>query len=582
MKKRLIVACCVLVFVLSACAGTSGSSSQSSSMTEDASLDTGSQDIGNGRTVEKSANNTSTPETKEVSIDGVWKLDHIEGVTDQALYDQLIESDADICYVISNEYLYPFIENRGIAKYSNLELEETNSQESPVDIGYCNKYKINTVDGVETAFFSEDSWITSVKQKSGETANFVYKKLSLTRSGELYRDEENKALFSGSTKEFSIDGVSFRVPSTWEEFENTTDSQKIFYPTGDSSEYIVDFEVANNQAISSGSKEDMIGAAKVYFADDSLYTDVTEPEITSFKGYYCVEANAKSVRGYICKVRVLKISAEHAVIFGVLRREGIKELVQDEEALIYSIKDLLSVEGNTDARQHQSLQTCNQDSQKDFEISFTGADVSEGNGGMQLVKKHKDSQNGKFDVNLYYGRSESVDPINIRFDFMTNGIKTSGSPHSIGLGEEIHGETIGITNENAGIWVIRVVNNDSEEVLAEKIIETSLENGKSDDAGDSTFTNAYGTPTTKCAHPGCNNTIAPSGDTNCCTVHSNRCADCGKYIDEDAMYCMDCLNKAANPNIGAGGYEMPNESDKSFSDYVKRVDPDLYNDIFSE
>lgn len=109
-------------------------------MTEDASLDTGSQDIGNGRTVEKSANNTSTPETKEVSIDGVWKLDHIEGVTDQALYDQLIESDADICYVISNEYLYPFIENRGIAKYANLELEETNSQESPVDIGYCNKY----------------------------------------------------------------------------------------------------------------------------------------------------------------------------------------------------------------------------------------------------------------------------------------------------------------------------------------------------------------------------------------------------------------------------------------------------------
>ena len=59
------------------------------------------------------------------------------------------------------------------------------------------------------------------------------------------------------------------------------------------------------------------------------------------------------------------------------------------------------------------------------------------------------------------------------------------------------------------------------------------------------FTNAYGTPTTKCAHYGCNNYIASSGDTNCCTVHSNKCADCGKYIDEDAMYCMSCLNKAA-------------------------------------
>ncbi len=34
-------------------------------------------------------------------------------------------------------------------------------------------------------------------------------------------------------------------------------------------------------------------------------------------------------------------------------------------------------------------------------------------------------------------------------------------------------------------------------------------------------------------------------------------------------------------NIGAGGYEMPNQNDKSFSDYVKRVDPDLYDELFS-
>lgn len=59
-----------------------------------------------------------------------------------------------------------------------------------------------------------------------------------------------------------------------------------------------------------------------------------------------------------------------------------------------------------------------------------------------------------------------------------------------------------------------------------------------------TFTNKYGTPTTKCAHAGCNNYIASSGDTNCCTTHSNRCGKCGKYIDEDAMYCMDCLKAA--------------------------------------
>ena len=64
-----------------------------------------------------------------------------------------------------------------------------------------------------------------------------------------------------------------------------------------------------------------------------------------------------------------------------------------------------------------------------------------------------------------------------------------------------------------------------------------------DDSSSSTsFTNKYGTPTTLCAHTGCNNYIASSGDTNCCTVHSNRCLNCNKYIDEDAVYCMSCLS----------------------------------------
>jgi len=72
---------------------------------------------------------------------------------------------------------------------------------------------------------------------------------------------------------------------------------------------------------------------------------------------------------------------------------------------------------------------------------------------------------------------------------------------------------------------------------------------KATQSSTSSFTNKYGTPTTKCAHPGCNNYIASSGDTNCCTKHSNRCLECNKYIDEDAMYCIDCL-AAALDKIG--------------------------------
>ncbi len=58
------------------------------------------------------------------------------------------------------------------------------------------------------------------------------------------------------------------------------------------------------------------------------------------------------------------------------------------------------------------------------------------------------------------------------------------------------------------------------------------------------FTNLYGTPDTECVYPNCNNTIAFSGDTNCCIIHSNKCLNCEKYIYGDALFCMDCLEKA--------------------------------------
>lgn len=132
--------------------------------------------------------------------------------------------------------------------------------------------------------------------------------------------------------------------------------------------------------------------------------------------------------------------------------------------------------------------------------------------------------------------------------------------------------------------------------------QTTKASSSTSSKSTASFTNQYGTSTTKCAHSGCDNYIASSGDTNCCTVHSNRCLECSKYIDGDAMYCMDCLTKAATKNsssksstsssskssssgnstsgtTGAGGYEMPNENDKSFSDYVKRVAPDLYDEM---
>lgn len=72
------------------------------------------------------------------------------------------------------------------------------------------------------------------------------------------------------------------------------------------------------------------------------------------------------------------------------------------------------------------------------------------------------------------------------------------------------------------------------------VVDAEAEQGEA----EMPFTNKYGTRNTICAHAGCNNQIASSGDTNCCTTHSNRCGNCGCYIDGDAMYCMTCLKYA--------------------------------------
>lgn len=41
-------------------------------------------------------------------------------------------------------------------------------------------------------------------------------------------------------------------------------------------------------------------------------------------------------------------------------------------------------------------------------------------------------------------------------------------------------------------------------------------------------------------------------------------------------------SSSTSSNKGAGGYDMPNSNDKTFLDYMKRVDPDLYNSLIGD
>lgn len=48
----------------------------------------------------------------------------------------------------------------------------------------------------------------------------------------------------------------------------------------------------------------------------------------------------------------------------------------------------------------------------------------------------------------------------------------------------------------------------------------------------------------KCLHEGCTNMAAITGDSFYCETHSNKCMGCGNYIDEDAMFCLNCIVEA--------------------------------------
>ena len=113
-----------------------------------------------------------------------------------------------------------------------------------------------------------------------------------------------------------------------------------------------------------------------------------------------------------------------------------------------------------------------------------------------------------------------------------------------------------------------VIDLNSKKVMKEKEESVDTNEGKGDNE-DVTFTNKYGTHTTRCAHSGCNEYIAPSGDTNCCIKHSNKCADCGKYIDEDAMYCMDCLQKEASSNSSGSSSDPTYQKGSEWEKYDK-------------
>lgn len=48
----------------------------------------------------------------------------------------------------------------------------------------------------------------------------------------------------------------------------------------------------------------------------------------------------------------------------------------------------------------------------------------------------------------------------------------------------------------------------------------------------------------KCLHEKCTNMAAITGYSHYCKMHSNQCMECGNYIDEAAVFCLNCIFEA--------------------------------------
>lgn len=480
MRRKLFLVFFVgLALMLGACGNNSGitENNQNSSKTGSSEKSTtANSDEHTGMLSETEDVSDSNHTGKELILDGLWKLDRIDGAVDETAYKKFMESESQFSYAVLGNHVYSFVEDKGIAGRYNLNLQELDSKESPVDIGYCNKYEISSGKGSNLGFFSDDVWVTPVEQKDGSILSFVYKKTPLTKGGQQYTEDAKNDVFTEPTVDFSLQGVSFKSPESWNLVKDyiNSDTMRLFVPTGKSTEYGVAVSIGElllethnltySEYDSSQSRiaEELSSYAEATKKQSKTLGETSDTEITTYNGYLCATFEGKTVNDQTFEYYALRLSSDRVCIFWISLKDGIERQEQNEKAIISSLKE-------DNAEIPQLIQTCDQDPSKSMELQFKNAELEEGNDGIPVLHAE-----GDFTPRLYYGRSESVDPINVRLECLANGGKDVSSVYSIGLGEtlELDGK-FSVTPDNQGIWVLRVINDDTGEVLTEKIIETN-------------------------------------------------------------------------------------------------------------
>lgn len=56
----------------------------------------------------------------------------------------------------------------------------------------------------------------------------------------------------------------------------------------------------------------------------------------------------------------------------------------------------------------------------------------------------------------------------------------------------------------------------------------------------------------KCQHNGCSNEAVTMGNSKYCEEHSNKCAECKRYTNEDTTFCIECIANGIQQGIKNG------------------------------
>ena len=439
--------------------------------------------------------------SEEIILDGIWLFDHIESNGEADAIKQAETSAKQYKYYISENKLYTFSDD-GRGMYTTLELEEENAADSPVEIGLCHKYRIygSDITSYNEAYFSNDYWVTPSVSEDGKIyAYYVYKKAAPIAGGNNVSYKVDDSWDDrGFTEQVETEKLSVKIPLTsyvdisadvafdhpesWEVFNSTDSTNSLsLSPKGDIASYEA-ICLLNNAYETVVSKPDTTVSREKniekYIEDavaDTTGLSIDNTEIRLIDGRIgSVSTGTWELNNGSYPVTIYTVSLEKGLIFSILCRsivDGNDPYEQDEMALLRSVR--VTYPRMTTSK----IQLVDHDPDREIGLELDEVDKEEGNAGLPVLyvsgRGHELAHPKDIKAKAYYNRSTDNDIIDVKLEIKHNGETITSDIYKLSLGATVEFEDIELADDDLGYWLMRLINNDTGQVLSEYYFETA-------------------------------------------------------------------------------------------------------------